>query len=243
MPTPFGSFPFDAAGVDNFAHPLFINAFRAPTTKDIQNPGTQWQDNSVSVPVIYQTVGGGIWGASNTSGSFTALTVVGTANINVTGSAVTTIGTGGTGAVNIGNATGNTAVTGSLTSTGRITAGTGLNSTTGNLTLAGTGAGLLVTPTVASGASPQTANGRIGFVTFTGVSIAAGAAQAFTISNSAIAGSGTELHLAMFGATTGAALTIQSVVNSASQSIITVINGTGATTTTANITFTYFVLN
>lgn len=62
MPAPFGSFPFDAAGIDNFAHPLFIgDAMRAPTTQDIQNPGTRWQDNSVSPPVIYETTGAGNW--------------------------------------------------------------------------------------------------------------------------------------------------------------------------------------
>lgn len=142
MSVPFSSFPFDAAGVDSFAHPLFIYAYRAPTVNDIQNPGTQWQDNSVSVPIIYQTVGAGIWGASNTSGSFTSLTVngtttlTGTTNINTTGSAVTTIGTGGTGAVNIGNATGNTSVTGTLITSAGITATTGnLTATNGNLAL------------------------------------------------------------------------------------------------------------
>jgi hypothetical protein len=62
MPVPFASFPFDAAGVDTFAHPIYINAMRAPTSNDIQNPGTRWQNSSVSPPVIYQTCGGGFWG-------------------------------------------------------------------------------------------------------------------------------------------------------------------------------------
>lgn len=61
MPTPFGSFPFDAAGVDLFAHPLFINANRAPTINDIQNPGTEWMDSSVNPPIIYETSGAGNW--------------------------------------------------------------------------------------------------------------------------------------------------------------------------------------
>lgn len=63
MSTPFGSFPFDAAGVDNFAHPIFINALRPPTTNDIQPPGTQWQDSGTlpSTPVIYVSTGGGRW--------------------------------------------------------------------------------------------------------------------------------------------------------------------------------------
>lgn len=48
------------------------------------------------------------------------LTVVGTVDINASGAGITTIGTGGTGAVNIGNATGNTAVTGALSVTNGI---------------------------------------------------------------------------------------------------------------------------
>jgi len=60
-----------------------------------------------------------------------ALTQVGTTLINASGAAATTIGTGGTGVVNIGNATGNTAVTGSLT------ASTGLVATTGGVTVNG----------------------------------------------------------------------------------------------------------
>lgn len=61
MPSPFGSFPFDAAGIDLFAHPLFINANRAPTTQDIENPGTRWQNSAVTPPVIYETTGAGLW--------------------------------------------------------------------------------------------------------------------------------------------------------------------------------------
>ncbi len=70
--------------------------------------------------------------------------VTGTTTINTTGAAVTTIGTGGTGAVNIGNATGNTAVTGSLTTTTSlaatttVTAGTGLIVTSGGAAVTGT---------------------------------------------------------------------------------------------------------
>lgn len=62
--------------------------------------------------------------------------VTGTTGINTTGAAVTTIGTGGTGAVNIGNATGNTAVTGSLTTTTSLTATLGnITATNGNVVL------------------------------------------------------------------------------------------------------------
>jgi len=126
-----------------------------------------------------------------------------------------------------------------------LTASTGnITATLGNLVLSGTGSGLVTTPTVvAAGASPQTANGRVGSVTFSGVSIAAGATQSFTISNTAITGSSTILLIVMTGATSGSAPSIQSVANTAGQTVITVTNGTGATTTVANITFTYQVLN
>lgn len=95
----------------------------------------------------------------------------------------------------------------------------------------------------ATGASPQIANGRSFAVTFSGVSIAAGATQSFTITNSKIVSATTPVQISMVGATTGAALNIQSVTNSAGQSVIVVENGTGATTSTANITFTGTILN
>jgi len=128
--------PF-ATGVDAFVYPQFIGyALRAPTTHDIYNPGTRWQDNSVNPAIIYQTTGAGLWYQDTGSGgSFTSLTIVGPStltgitNINTSGSAATSIGTGGTGAVNIGNVTGNTSITGTLTTSGNLTA------TNGNLNL------------------------------------------------------------------------------------------------------------
>src|SRR5512139_1424733 len=51
--------------IDGFVYPQFIGyATRAPTTQDIYNPGTKWQDNSVNPPVIYETTGAGIWSTS-----------------------------------------------------------------------------------------------------------------------------------------------------------------------------------
>lgn len=94
---------------------------------------------------------------------------------------------------------------------------------------------------VSAAASPQTANGKTFSVTFSGVSIAAGATQSFVISNTAV---NTLVQVSMVGATSGAALSIQSVTNSPGVSTtIVVTNGTGATTTTANITFTGICLN
>lgn len=228
--------PF-ATGVDAFVYPQFIGyALRAPTTQDIYNPGTRWQNNAVNPPVIYETTGAGIWyQVAGGSASLTALTVVGptsltgTTTINTTGAAATSIGTGGTGVVNIGNTTGGTVVTGPQSVSGLLTASSGINT---------------APVVVAAGASPQTANGRSGQVTFSGVSIAAGATQSFVIANTSIAAIGTVISYSMVGATTGAALNIQSVTNVAgTSSTIVVENGTGATTSTANITFTFIVLN
>lgn len=133
-------------------------------------------------------------------------------------------------------------VTGAITAGTTITAGTGMTITTGNLTIAGTGAGFVL-PVVApvAGASPIVANGRVVQATFSGVSIAAGATQTLTITNSAITSATTHLHISFWGATTGAALTIQSVTPGSGTVAIVMQNGTGATTTTANITFNVIV--
>lgn len=178
-----------ATGVDAYVYPQFIGyALRAPTTRDIYNPGTRWQDNSVNPPVIYETTGAGIWGSNVGSGFFNTISVAGSSN------------------------------------------------------LAG---GISTSPSVVTaGASPRTANNRSGQVTFSGVSIAAGATQSFVINNTAIGAIGTVILYSLVGATSGAALTIQSVTNVANtSSTIVVQNGTGATTSTANITFTFLVLN
>lgn len=76
--------------------------------------------------------------------TLSSLTAVGTTNINASGAAVTTIGTGGTGAVNIGNATGNTAITGTLTITDPLDVaqgGTGLATITDHSVMVGSGTG------------------------------------------------------------------------------------------------------
>jgi hypothetical protein len=105
-------------------------------------------------------------GSPSFSGSVTAATgltvtaggagITGTTNINTTGAAVTSIGTGGTGAVDIGNATGNTAVTGSLT------ASTGLTATTGGLTASAGGAAITGTTTINTTGAAATSIGTGG---------------------------------------------------------------------------------
>jgi len=96
---------------------------------------------------------------------------------------------------------------------------------------------------VAAGASPQTANSRLATVTFSGVSIAAGASQTFVINDSAITANTTAVDVGMVGATAGSALSIVSVTIAVGTLTIVITNGTGATTDTANITFSVFVQN
>jgi hypothetical protein len=64
-----------------------------------------------------------------------------------------------------------------------------------------------------------------------------------TISNTSITGSGTQVGYWLTGGTTGAALTIQSYANTANQSVVTIQNGTGATTNTASLVLNFVVLN
>lgn len=92
-----------------------------------------------------------------------ALTQVGTSNINASGSGVSTIGTGGTGAVAIGNTTGKTAITGDLTTTsGNVvvaTLGKGFQLKEGSNAKAGTST--LSSGTVTVSTTAVTANSRI----------------------------------------------------------------------------------
>lgn len=172
----------------------------------------------------------------------TNATVAGTMNIT---------GTSTLGVVNINGAQTNTVPAGTPVGIAvDASAGTGvpmtLTSASASIdTLRLTGGGIKAAPTVvAAAASPQTCNNRFGQVTFSGVNIAAGATQSFVISNTQIAAIATVIAYSMVGGTTGSALTIQSVTNVAgTSSTIVVQNGTGATTTTANITFTFWVMN
>lgn len=136
--------------------PSPIVSQRAPTANDKAEIGTLWINQATNaIYTITSIVGNAaVWtataGGAEVVASITATTgpnsLTGTTNINTTGAATTTIGTGGTGLVQIGNATGNTSVTGTLTATNlaatsaissgtTVTAGTGLNVTTGNLTV------------------------------------------------------------------------------------------------------------
>ena len=239
-------------------------------TQNKQSPGTFWLNPEpigngnlyylagyvAGVPQweLIGTASGSIVAVAGTANQITENTVAGVATLSLPvaittpGSLTTTTnlvaGTSVAAGTTVTSGTSMTATT-SVAAGTTVTGGTGLIATTGNVTTSAVGAGFVTVPTVASGAASGTvaANGRVVSVTFTGVSIAGGATQVFTTSNTSITGSGTVLLISHIGATTGSSLNIQSVVNSASQSVITVENGTGLTTTVANITFTYLVLN
>jgi hypothetical protein len=140
--------------------------------------------------------------------------------------------------------------TGAFSTVAGITAATTLTATLGNITAtngnfvaSAAGTGLVLPVGTASGATPQIVDARVGSVTFTGISIAAAADLTLTLTNSTITGAATRVMLSMIGATTGSALSIKSVTPSAGSLAIVVTNGTGATTTTADITFDFMVLN
>ena len=133
---------------------------------------------------------------------------------------------------------------GALTATTSITATLGaITATNGSFTAVAAGTGLVLPVGTASGGTPQIVDARVGSVTFTSISIAAAADSTLVLTNSTITGASTRVMLSMSGATTGSALSIKSVTPSAGSLSIVVTNGTGATTTTADITFDFIVLN
>lgn len=137
---------------------------------------------------------------------------------------------------------------GSLTTTTTLTATLGdITATAGNFVCSAAGDALSLNITPASGATPQTQNGRAGQVTFTGVSIATNADSAFVIANTSITSASQVVLIGWSGATTGSALSIKSVVLDGTGHTITITmtNGDGAAivTSVADITFTFLVLN
>lgn len=129
---------------------------RAPSANDLAEIGTLWIDKPNNDAYILTSIvaAQGTWSSIiGSGGSFTALDVQGTADINAIGGAATNIGTG-TGQVTIGNATtdvdiaNNIAVFGDATVAGNVsTQGTFICSTAGAGVLlgaaGGTGAQLL----------------------------------------------------------------------------------------------------
>lgn len=128
------------------------------------------------------------------------------------------------------------AYTASPSVTGNMTAATGFVATTA-------GAGITLNSAATSGTTTSTLNGRSGQITITTPTINAGATFTMTITNSSVTGSGTQILYGLTGGTTGSAITIQSVTNSASQSVVVVQNASAVTNSTGSLVLTFLVLN
>lgn len=178
--------------------------------------------------------------------------------INSIGTNPITVSDGGTGAITltaggvlIGAGTG--AVTATLTPSGltslsanSLTAASGnVTATSGNFVAVAAGSGLSFPVTTGSGAQGGTVNcnGRAGSVTFTTVSIAAGANLSFVIGNTSITGASTVILYTVRGATDGTSPVIKSVTNAAGTSTIVLTNGTTVITDVADKIFDFIVLN
>jgi hypothetical protein len=228
--------PVQQAGCRAKNPPDLVIASRAPGVNDYGFfLGTVWlyEGNSAYIlgsTVISPTTKSASW-LELSAGASTVSSVTGTAN-QITASPTT-------GAVVL-------TIPSTFTAPGSITATAGnITATSGNFVSTSAGDGLKLNSPTASGAAsgPVVVNGRSGSAIFTGVSIAAGASLTLTITNSAITASTTQVIYSLQGATAGAALTIVSVTNSSGSSAVVVTNGTGATTTTANIALIFLVLN
>jgi len=213
---------------------------------------------------IVNILSGATPGASTTLNIMGGAGTAGTQTFNVLASGATRAGavniaTGiAAHAVTIGQVTTTIAINGPTTHT--LASGSAVGVTIN--TASGTGAGLSVTSSgvtipdilsnvggvkvtpsiVTAGASPQVSSNRHGSVIFSSVSIAAAADQTFTITNTLVTSS-SKFIISMYGATTGSATSIKALTPGSGTFNVVVTNGTGATTTTANIEFVYWVLN
>ena len=225
-----------------------IVANRAPKTTDYAPIGSLWVDTTADNAYILVDIANAVatWSQIDNSGgagSFTSLTVtpgpisltgattvVGATLINASGAAATTLGTGGTGAVNIGNATGNTAVTGDM------------NVTSGTVTTATAGEGFRANPTTsAAGASPVVANAIHGQAVFTDV-IADSASATLTVTNSAVSAT-SKIIASVSCVTVGAILVIGTITPGAGTVDFVVNNVSPSTATADNILINFWVMS
>lgn len=247
----------------NLENPTPIIAKRNPTTSDFALLTTIWTNTTNNAVFILASVANNTanWvAATGGAGVFTSLTVTpgpisltGTTMINTAGGATTTIGTGGTGPVQIGNATGNTSVTGSLTTTTSLNAGTSITSTNGAIsagnTVVGTNPAIFQALKSRGGGVITTGDGlgQMLFAGFDGTQYTVGAAitsaSSGTIANTRVAGNlnfFTHPDAAVGGPTSR--MTINSagnvVINNPDSGVGLTVAGGGATVTAGNITAT-----
>lgn len=234
-----------------------------PTAGDIKLAGTT---SEITTAASGSTVTFSLPAAIIAPGSLTTTTFLnatttvtaGTGITSTTGNIVATAGqvnagTSMTAATDITATTGNIVATAGQVNAGTsMTAGTTITATLGDITAtngnfvgstAGTGFMFNANANSGDASGPVVLDSRAGQVTFTNVSIVAAADLTLTITNAEITGATTQVIYSMSGSTTGSAPSIKSITNSAGSSAIVVTNGTGATTTTADITFNFLVVN
>ncbi len=148
----------------------------------------------------------------------TTLSALGAVTINTTGAGVTSINTGGTGALIIGNATGNTSLTGTLTASGNIT-------TNGNIVHGTAGSKDVYTSVASTTTAGANSAGKVTLVSGTA-----------TVSTTAItAASQVRLYRQGVGATGAAALGILSL-GTITAGVSFIINSVTAASAIANQT-------
>lgn len=243
--------PRQYMGVRAILPPDLQQATRNPTSSDKSYvKGTLWLNTSAATAFMWPGSGNWIALGSGSAGGIVTLTggsggaltaTAGNFNLLGTASQITSTGSGSTITFSIPSAF---IAPGSVTATTTLTATLGsITATNGNFTSSTAGKALLLNSGTTSGTTTSTLNGRVGQVTITTPSIAAGATFVMTISNTSISGSSTQVGYWLTGGTTGSALTIQSYANTSNQSVVTIQNGTGATTNTASLILNFLVIN
>ena len=223
----------------------------APSTKLTDDHlGTLAIDNAAAIGYLLVSKSGGVdtWArleAGGAGGSFTTLTSTGATTLATTGASTNTFGNT-TGATSVGILAGS----GGINLTGNVLSLNPITITVGNVTLlagnfvaSNPGSGIVLNSGTASGTTTATLNGRSGQVTITTPSIAAGATFSFALTNSSVTASTTQILYGLTGGTTGSAITIQSVTNSANTSTIVVQNASAVTNSTGSLVLTFLVLN
>jgi hypothetical protein len=201
-----------------------------------ENPPTSFQDNysigqivytgSVGAYAFYFYSGAGVW-IEIISATGDVLSVTGTPNqitaTNTSGAVVLTVPS-------------TFVAPGTIAATTTVTAPSGFIATTA-------GAGITLNSGATSGTTTATLNGRSGQITITTPTINADATFTMTIANTSITSSTTQILYGLTGGTTGSAITIQSVTNSANQSVVVVQNASAVTNSTGSLVLTFLVLN
>jgi len=228
-----------------------IKTSGAPSNKLTEDHlGTIAVDNSAGAAYMLMSKSGGVdtWNkleSSGSTGSFTTLTSTGATTLATTGASTNTFGnTTGATSVAISAGSGGINLTGAVTSANAITVTAGnITATAGNFVSSTAGDGIVLNSGTASGTTTATLNGRSGQVTITTPSIAAGATFSFALTNSSITASTTQVLYGLTGGTTGSAITIQSVTNSAGTSTIVLQNASAVTANSGSLVLTFLVLN